>query len=216
MSGAAPDLKARAALIGLFDTPVLHAQVTDPDATCAALIDAVRERRSAHKGVDRSNVGGWHSATDMLDWGGPAARKVADLAVRLAKRMSHFDGRDPAGVEWDVRMWANVSPPGALNMSHAHPGVLWAAVFYADMGTPVAGEEPGGELYLEDPRFPLPQARMPGFRMIGVDGQAQSPDRRIVTRAGDLVVFPAWLRHGVRPHRGTGDRLSIAMNIDAR
>ncbi|WP_294263823.1 TIGR02466 family protein [uncultured Sphingomonas sp.] len=211
MSGAG-ELKARAALLGLFETPVLHAQVTDPSATCAALAEAVRARRAIHAGVDRSNVGGWHSATDMLEWGGPAAREVADLAVRLAKRLSHFDGRDAGSVEWSVRMWANVSPPGALNMSHAHPGVLWAAVFYVDMGD--AGEG-GGELYLEDPRFPLPQARMAGFRMIGGDGQPQSPDRRITTKAGDLVVFPAWLRHGVRPHGGTRERISIAMNLDA-
>jgi uncharacterized protein (TIGR02466 family) len=212
MSGAG-ELKARAALLGLFDTPVLHAQVTEPAETCAALAAAVRERRAAHAGVDRSNVGGWHSATDMLDWGGEAAARVADLAIRLARRLSHFDGRDPADIEWSLRMWANVSPPGALNMSHAHPGVLWAAVFYVDMGD--AGEAGGGELYLEDPRFPLPQARMAGFRMIGSDGQPQAPDKRIVTKAGDLVVFPAWLRHGVRPHGGTRERISIAMNLDA-
>lgn len=212
--GSAGELKARAALLGLFETPVLHAQVGDPQATCDALAAAVRQRRAIYTGVDRSNVGGWHSATDMLDWGGPAAREVADLAIRLAKRLSHFDGRDPASVEWSVRMWANVSPPGALNMSHAHPGVLWAAVFYVDMGD--AGAAGGGELYLEDPRFPLPQARMAGFRMIGGDGQPQAPDRRMVTQAGDLVVFPAWLRHGVRPHGGTGERISIAMNLDVR
>jgi uncharacterized protein (TIGR02466 family) len=212
MSGAG-ELKARAALLGLFDTPVLHAQVTEPAETCAALAAAVRERRAEHAGVDRSNVGGWHSATDMLDWGGEAAARVADLAIRLARRLSHFDGRDPADIEWSLRMWANVSPPGALNMSHAHPGVLWAAVFYVDMGD--AGEAGGGELYLEDPRFPLPQARMAGFRMIGSDGQPQAPDKRILTKAGDLVVFPAWLRHGVRPHGGTRERISIAMNLDA-
>ena len=31
-------------------------------------------------------------------------------------------------------MWANVSPPGVLNMSNVHPGMLKAAVYYIDMG----------------------------------------------------------------------------------
>ena len=152
----------------------------------------------------------------MLDWGGPAAAALADTAVKMAKRASHFDGRDAATVEWTVKMWANVSPPGALNMSHAHPGVLWAAVYYIDMGITPAEGEPGGELFFEDPRFPVPFMRLPGFRLVGIDGQPQPVERRLPTEAGDLVLFPAWLRHGVRPHLGTGDRISIAMNIDVK
>ncbi len=152
----------------------------------------------------------------MLDWGGPAAAKLADLAIKAAKRLSHFEDRDPATVEWTIRMWANVSPPGALNMSHAHPGVLWAAVYYVDMGSPPADGDPGGELFFEDPRFPVPLMRLPGFRLKGVDGQPQPVEQRLLTRAGDLVLFPAWVRHGVRPHHGTGDRISIAMNIDVK
>ena len=136
--------------------------------------------------------------------------------MKMAKRASHFDGRDAATVEWTVKMWANVSPPGALNMSHAHPGVLWAAVYYVDMGVAPASGEAGGELFFEDPRFPVPFMRLPGFRLVGIDGQPQPVERRLPTEAGDLVLFPAWLRHGVRPHLGTGDRISIAMNIDVK
>jgi uncharacterized protein (TIGR02466 family) len=112
-------------------------------------------------------------------------------------------------------MWANVSPAGAVNMSHAHPGVLWAAVYYvATGGGP--GEEVGGELYLEDPRFPVPQMTFPGFRALGADGQPQGVEHRIAPSRGDLVLFPGWMRHGVRPHAGKADRISIAMNIYAK
>jgi uncharacterized protein (TIGR02466 family) len=211
-------LRIRAAQVGLYETPVLHGQVVDAAPLCTALAQAIARHRAANPGIARSNVGGWHSATDMLDWGGAPAAQLADVAVRTAKRLSHFDGRDAASYGWTVRMWANVSPAGALNTSHSHPGVLWAAVFYVDMGTPPAdggaAGDAGGELFFEDPRFPVPYMRLPGFRMVGIDGQPQQVERRLPTRAGDLVLFPAWLRHGVRPHRGTGDRISIAMNID--
>ena len=214
----------RAAQIGLYETPILHGRLADAAALTAALRTAILDRHASGSSVGpslaRSNVGGWHSATDMLDWGGPAAAALANTAVKMAKRASHFDGRDAATVEWTVKMWANVSPPGALNMSHAHPGVLWAAVYYIDMGVaPAASEgggEAGGELFFEDPRFPVPFMRLPGFRLVGIDGQPQPVERRLPTEAGDLILFPAWLRHGVRPHLGTGDRISIAMNIDVR
>lgn len=197
----------RAEQLALFETCVLHGRLSGAEAMTEALEAAIRAHMAEHPGLGRSNVGGWHSATDMLDWGGPAAVELADTAVRMAKRVSHFEARDPASVDWSVRMWANVSPPGALNMSHAHPAVLWAAVYYVA----VPGE--GGELYLEDPRFPVPVMTFPGFRAIGADGAPQDVERRILPARGDLVVFPAWMRHGVRPHQGTGDRISIAMNL---
>ncbi|SFO40133.1 TIGR02466 family protein [Sphingomonas sp. OK281] len=209
-------IRVRAAQIGLYETPILHGRLADAAALTAALRTAILDRYAAAPSLARSNVGGWHSATDMLDWGGPAAAALADTAVKMAKRASHFDGRDAATVEWTVKMWANLSPPGALNMSHAHPGVLWAAVYYVDMGVPPAEGEAGGELFFEDPRFPVPFMRLPGFRLVGIDGQPQPVERRLPTEAGDLILFPAWLRHGVRPHLGTGDRISIAMNIDVK
>ncbi len=213
-------IRVRAAQIGLYETPILHGRLADAAALTTALRTTILDHHAAVPSLARSNVGGWHSATDMLDWGGPAAAALADTAVKMAKRASHFDGRDAATVEWTVKMWANVSPPGALNMSHAHPGVLWAAVYYIDMGVAPAasdgGGEAGGELFFEDPRFPVPFMRLPGFRLLGIDGQPQPVERRLPTEAGDLILFPAWLRHGVRPHLGTGDRISIAMNIDVK
>ncbi len=202
-------IRVRAEQLGLFETLVLHGRLSDHEPMTAALEAVIATRRGADQGIERSNVGGWHSATDMLGWGGPAATKLADLAIRMARRMSHFDGHASDRIDWSVRMWANVSPPGALNMSHAHPGVLWAAVYYVDAG----GAEDGGELFLEDPRFPLPFATFPGFRAIGIDGKPQGVDHRIAPQRGDLILFPAWMRHGVRPNTGKRDRISIAMNI---
>jgi uncharacterized protein (TIGR02466 family) len=211
MTSEFDSIRVRAEQNGLFETNVIHACTAGSEALTAALAAAIRGRMAEDAGVERSNIGGWHSRTDMLDWGGPAAAKLADIAIKLAKRMSHFDGRDPASVQWSVRMWANVSPAGAINTSHAHPGVLWAAVYYvaAEAGS-------GGELFLEDPRFPVPQLTFPGFRAIGADGQPQEPIHKIAPAPGDLVLFPGWMRHGVHPHRGSEDRISIAMNIYAK
>jgi uncharacterized protein (TIGR02466 family) len=205
-------IRVHADQLGLFETLVVHGQLRDSGGLTAALAAAIRARQGKDPGIERSNVGGWHSKTDMLDWGGPAAAKLADMTLRTVRRISHFEGCDPAAVDWDVRMWANVSPSGALNMSHSHPGVLWAAVYYV-----AAGEEGrGGELYLEDPRFPLPVMTVPGFRVIGRDGKPQPVEHRIAPATGDIILFPAWIRHGVRPWHGSGERISIAMNITAR
>ena len=205
-------IRLRAMQLGLFETPVTHGQLLECEQLNADLLAAIARRRSDDEGVKRSNIGGWHSKTDMLSWGGRPAERLADAAIRIAKRMSHFEERDPASLDWSVRMWANVSPPGSLNISHAHPGVLWAAVYYLDMGAK-EGEAVGGDLYLEDPRFPVPMMTFPGFRAVGLDQKPQSPERNFPTVPGDIMVFPGFMRHGVRPYTGSGERISIAMNI---
>jgi len=32
-------------------------------------------------------------------------------------------------------------------------------------------------------------------------------------QAGTAFVFPSWLSHGVRPYRGTRERISVAINF---
>jgi hypothetical protein len=53
----------------------------------------------------------------------------------------------------------------------------------------------------------------PQLTFPGPDYLAQGESQRISPRAGTLVVFPSWLSHGVCPYRGTGERISIAINF---
>ena len=47
-------------------------------------------------------------------------------------------------------------------------------------------------------------------------GKPQQYEEELKLERGNIVVFPAWLRHGVRPYTGKRERISIAMIIDAR
>ena len=210
-------LRIEAQPIGLFETPIAYGRLKDADEVMKELEDVIRKRKTVSKGLSRSNLGGWHSESDMLEWGGPAAQRLAEAAVKIAKRMSYFKESSAEDREWIVRMWANVTPAGGLNLLHSHPGNLWAAVLYIDMGheTEQESRNAGGSLYLEDPRFPMAAMRDTAFRMRGVDGQPQQYQTEIELQRGNLIVFPAWLQHGVRPHTGKRDRISVAMNIDA-
>ena len=147
MNDAAPtyDFALDVQRTGLFDTPVVIARLKDPQPLVRDLADAIQARKAADEGVERSNVGGWHSDTKMLDWGGAAARALVEHAIGLVERMSHFkDTRAPSG--WRAEMWANVSRAGDLNLMHAHPGNLWAGVFYVDDGVRDGDAADGGEL----------------------------------------------------------------------
>ena len=65
-------------------------------------------------------------------------------------------------------------------------------------------------------RFPTFAMHNTAVRMLGADGNPQQYKIEFKLNRGDLIVFPSWLRHGVRPYTGKRERISIAMNIDAR
>ncbi len=211
-------IKVEASPISLFETPIAYCQIKEGDELMNELEQKIRERKAADEGLRRSNIGGWHSDTEMIDWAGDAAQRLAETAVNVAKRLSHFKEASPDNYQWLVRMWANVTPSGGLNHLHTHPGNLWAAVLYLDMGDDADHplDSVGGRFYLEDPRFPMSAMKDTSFRLMGVNGTPQQYETEMNLTRGSLVVFPAWLRHGVRVYTGERERISIAMNIDAR
>lgn len=209
-------IKVRARPLPLFETPVGFGEISNAGALLDNLATAIKANKAASLGIKRSNEGGWHSNTDMLEWGGEAARKVADIAISIAKRMGHFEDASVDDFDWKVSMWANVTAPRGLNALHSHPGNLWAAVLNIDMGgEPESGIQPGGNFYLEDPCFHLAAMHNNGFRMLGGDGLPQKYQVDLSLKRGNLVVFPAWLRHGARMYTGSRVRISVAINIDA-
>lgn len=205
------EIKVEAQRNALFETPIVLAKFKNADRLVEALTTSILDKQRTSDGLQRSNVGGWHSDTDMMRWGGAAAALLADKTVAVAKRLSFFADRSHDDFDWRCQMWANVSVKGAWNHTHVHPGNLWSAVFYIDMG----GENCGGAFYFEDPRFPISAMHNTRFRFAGADGQPQAWQPELNVSRGDLLMFPSWLRHGVRPYEGDGHRISIAINVDA-
>lgn len=211
-----PPLKVEAQHLGFFETPVAYTRLKDAAQLLLDLEEAIRSNKANSEGIHRSNIGGWHSDTNMMNWGGSAAVKLADTAIKICKRLSHFKESSVDDHDWTTRMWANVTSAGGLNQAHAHPGNLWAAVLYLDLGAePESSTDSGGAFYIEDPRFPMAAMHNTAARLMGVNGQPQQYEVEFNLEPGNLLIFPAWLRHGVRPYTGSRERISIAMNIDA-
>jgi len=197
----------------IFPTNIIVAELKDAPALNAALKETILARKEVSEGLTRSNVLGWHSDSKMLKWGGAAAQTLALAMMTLCgqhtKDLGAKSGR--ARYRMAVDMWANISPAGASNQYHAHPSCLWSGVYYVDDG----GDPEGGPLVLLDPRFPM--NKMYGADLVFADenGEHQNTKVRLSPTPGRLVIFPSWLMHGVRPHSGLRDRISVAMNLAA-
>jgi uncharacterized protein (TIGR02466 family) len=199
--------------LDLFPTPVLKARPPHAEALNRALLESIIRQRDSNPGVNRSNIGGWHSDTDMTSWGGEPARSLATFAVQeVSGHMVDVAAAGKRKFDWSIEMWANVSGPGDANQLHCHPAAYWSGVYYPDPGG-AEEESGGGELVLEDPRYPLAYMTVPDLLIRLADQSPMHSQVAMRPAAGLLVLFPSWLRHSVRPHCGNRERISIALNL---
>ena len=99
--------------------------------------------------------------------------------------------------------WGNVNPPGAFHPMHHHPNNYLSGVYYVSI------PDSGSQIVFQDPRtqasmiMPRPKQYT---RLTANGANAQS-------KAGRMVIFPAWLKHTVPANEGKSDRISISFNL---
>ena len=153
------------------------------------------------KGVQRSNVEGWHSPTDMQERF-EYKKLVNDLFEAQYKIYDeeYLDSEPYLG-----NMWANVNPPGGYNNAHIHPNALWSGVYY------VKTPKNCGKLKINDPR-----AAASMTRPRNKSGELPIRLWREVNyepKAGRCIMFPAWLTHCVDVNRSNDIRISVSFNF---
>jgi uncharacterized protein (TIGR02466 family) len=200
-------------ILKLFPTPLVIATMPDAEALNADLKRLILAREKAGESVQRSNQGGWQSSWDMHQWGGAPMQKVLAFGRAIVDEVTVDRTGKHHELVWRVNSWANVNRHGHGNQSHTHPGAFWSATYYVDDGGVSADPSLGGEFEIQDPRGVAPVMYAPFLTFPGPDGAALGEAQRLTPRSGMFVVFPSWLSHGVRPYRGTRERISIAINF---
>jgi uncharacterized protein (TIGR02466 family) len=205
--------RLQAEIRNYFATPVVVATLGDAESLNAELKRVILERERHDQGVQHSNLGGWQSSWDFEDWGGPAARRLLGAARDLATRLTADRAGKPVRVVWKTNAWANVNRRGHGNEFHTHPGCYWSGTYYVDDGGAGDDHALGGEFEMLDPRGVAPAMYAPllGFAVPG--GQSAGASELIRPKSGQMVLFPSWLLHAVRPYHGGHERISIAFNL---
>ena len=102
-------------------------------------------------------------------------------------------------------MWANINPPGGMNMPHIHSNALFSGVYY------VKSQPQSGRLKIYDPRQGS-QLYMP-MRKSGDPGRDMWKDANIEPITGRIIMFPAWLWHSVEENKSDDIRISVSFNF---
>ncbi|MEX6724350.1 TIGR02466 family protein [Parapedomonas caeni] len=200
--------------MSLFPTPVVRARLPDAVALNAELTAQIDARIAGYPSVAKSNLGGWQSDDDFPAWGGAPARRLVAAVCALADRVTVLveDGAlVRRGVPWRVNAWVNVNGAGDANDMHAHPGAYWSCVYY--VAADDLGAAAGGELEFHDPRGTMPTMYAPQLKAAFEGCVTAGLWERLQPATGELILFPSWLLHAVRPYHGPARRISIAFNL---
>ncbi len=100
--------------------------------------------------------------------------------------------------------WANLGVPNASHIPHHHPNNFLSGVYYPMV--PSGGDR----ILFHDPR-PQTQIIAPRFAK---HNKYNGSGVTVGIRAGTMILFPAWLTHSVPANEGSGQRLSIAFNLN--
>jgi uncharacterized protein (TIGR02466 family) len=198
-------------LSSAFGTPISLRTVDGAAVLNVALERAILSRSQRGEANRISNVGGWQSLPDLLDWPEPEIKVFAqevDRSIQLISSMPAVLQQvapKTMRVKYNAYGWANVNRRSDYNMLHSHPGNHWSVVYYVATGTPNPDTAMNGRIELRDPRPAASFGRIPGFTC----GQPLL----IRPQAGMMLVFPSWIEHCVHPFFGDGHRISIAINV---
>ena len=153
------------------------------------------------KGVQKTNHKGWHSTTDMGNK--PEYQLLVTELLRMQKEIydnEHIDRYARLG-----NMWANINPPGGMNMPHLLPNAVFSGVYY------VKSQPQSGRLKIYDPR-PGIQTNMP-IRKPGNPGKDLWREAILEPVVGRIIMFPAWLWHSVEENTSNDIRISVSFNF---
>ena len=183
-----------------FPTPIYVLDIKDQSIN-EQLEKDILNWYNKDKGINRTNVNGWHSKTTMHEM--PEYKRLTDALYEAQKKI--YIEEDLDSEPFLGNMWANVNPKGGMNRAHIHPNSLWSGVYY------VKANKNSGYLKIDDPRSIASMSR-PRLK------EKQHPIRlwretSFEPKVGRLIMFPAWLVHAVDPNLSDELRISVSFNF---
>ena len=157
-----------------------------------------REQKGLGFRFDPIQGGGWQSNKDLLD------SEFSDLKKSLLIGINEILSQiyvDDASIKM-INSWANISRRGECTMPHIHEESSLSCVYYV---TPTED----ANLYLKDPRLLEYMDKSHHY--------LKQPYANIIRKrpfeAGEAILIPSWLEHGVGTGTKDAIRISLASNF---
>jgi hypothetical protein len=184
--------------------------------------DLLKERDLNPAGEDHSNMGGWHSKTD-LEKKYQSFSKLSSIITKCGNQYCKSYGYKDGLVCSDL--WANINQSGDVNFLHHHGTTALAGVYYPiesivgknwnfnyTQENPIKGgtwdNKNGGSLVFQDPSYGMK------VHLLKDKSSPYNMDfYHLYPTSSILVLFPTYLLHMVLPFKENKTRVSISFSF---
>ena len=192
----------------LFPNPIWRVKIENVDNE--EIIKYAYEVKEQSDGVQRSNVGGWHSHPYQIFE--PMPESFSNLLNDTTQFVNEYCNQITGITNLILgNFWFNINPKNTYNHPHDHAGCLLSAVYYlqADgdgIGNLEVYRGDAGEYFLNtSAQYLKPEER----------GAREFTGHNFITQpaTGYMYIIPSWLKHSVGLNTTDTDRISIALNF---
>ena len=156
----------------------------------------------------------FESEFQLFRWQEPCVQQLKDFCwSHMLQMIGALNGYDTATIERLLiynDAWFHVTRRGGFFALHNHPNASWSGVYCIDPGQHDADKPESGLLSFVSP------AVISNMHMDAATANLRDPFapniRALRLGPGQLVVFPSWILHDVKPFQGEGSRVTVAFN----
>jgi len=199
----------------IFPTPIwwidLSIDVREMQRVCYEIASTTAGRSKTNRGGINYQSSDFHAEKIISD--GNKADEFSNVLRHIKKLANEaFDSYKSFATDLTfANAWVNINNHGGYNEVHTHPGAIISGVLYIKI--PTTGD-PGNICFHRN--------AMEAYTIhsLGVAEDISTADvahtRAKVTyepTEGRLILFPAWIPHGVRENNTNEDRISVSFNF---
>ena len=187
----------------LFPTPIWTISLDNYNKINEEMYSFIKaEQNKDQKGINKSNVKGWHSKDfDLKE--NVTQKFIGFISPSIEQVMTDMNWEKEKQKIKISNMWAIVNKGGSTNLRHQHGNSTISGAYY------VRAPEDCGEIVFYDPRpapiYSYPKAISSNLLNAQVNG--------ISPKEGALVLFPSYVDHSVNENKSNEERIVISFNI---
>ncbi len=187
----------------LFPTPIWTFSLDNYNKINEEMYSFIKaEQIEDQKGINKSNVKGWHSKDFNLKENEPQ-NFINFISPSIEQVMTDMNWEKEKQTIKITSMWAIINKGGSTNLRHQHGNSTISGAYY------VRAPQNCGEIVFYDPRpapvYSYPKAISSNLLNAQVNG--------ISPKEGALILFPSYVDHSVNENKSNEERIVISFNI---
>lgn len=203
-----------------FAVPMIWVRRDDTDGLNAELRELFLEREKEGgkyanpNPYTQRNQQLFESNFDLFKWPEPCIVRLREFCwnalMRTVAELNGYDVKMMQRLRVGADAWFHVTRRGGYFGIHNHPMASWSGVYCVTSGAHDADKPDSGLLNFINPFV------MNTMFVDAGNAQMREPfsthSRSFRLEAGQLVMFPSWMLHEVKPFHGDGERVTVAFN----